>query len=344
MRKKIYHASPARGRELLNRADHIHLATVSDGGMPVLKTVHGVLLGDCLYWHGSPGGEKARCTGHPVVICAMEMVADIPSHWIDPERACPATTYYESVQVHGTTETVSDPLEAASVLQALMDRYQPEGGFTPIRHDHPLYDEAIRRLLVTRVSLERITAKSKLGQNRTPCQIAQIVTQLWRRGSPRDLSAIERLLDAHPAEAVPRFLTAPRSRLVPDVRAEADLDAAARMLLPTYWNRGRFDAGGIRAAVAASSAVVGARCVESGELIAIARAVSDDRKRAWIYDVCVDSDRRHQGLGSRVMALLLDHPRVRDCAEVHLGTRDAQGFYARLGFGARSIEMVLKRR
>ena len=33
------------------------------------------------------------------------------------------------------------------------------------------------------------------------------------------------------------------------------------------------------------------------------------------------------------MRLLLDHPRVRGVRRVHLSTRDAQDFYARLGFG-----------
>ncbi len=44
---------------------------------------------------------------------------------------------------------------------------------------------------------------------------------------------------------------------------------------------------------------------------------------------------RGRRLGDAVLRLLLDHPAVRGCRFVHLGTRDAQGFYARLGFRPR---------
>jgi ribosomal protein S18 acetylase RimI-like enzyme len=98
---------------------------------------------------------------------------------------------------------------------------------------------------------------------------------------------------------------------------------------------------------------VGARDA-SGRLVATARAIGDAHKRAWIYDVMVAPAWRGKRLGEAVMRLLLDHPAVRDVRRVYLATRDAQGFYARLGFGDRhaletqrkayaSTEMVLSR-
>ncbi len=77
-------------------------------------------------------------------------------------------------------------------------------------------------------------------------------------------------------------------------------------------------------------------------------------KRAWIYDVAVAPGLRRGELGGAVMRLLLEHPSLRDARRVHLATRDAEAFYARLGFvDARtpevrgsfsSTEMVLARR
>jgi nitroimidazol reductase NimA-like FMN-containing flavoprotein (pyridoxamine 5'-phosphate oxidase superfamily)/ribosomal protein S18 acetylase RimI-like enzyme len=345
MRKSIYAMAPARGVELLARAPSFQLATTTPDGAPVLKTLHGVVHGEHLYWHGSRGGEKARSTGRAAVASADELVAEIPSHWVDPERACPATTYYESVQIHGTTEPVSDPREAAAALQALMERYQPEGQHVRITHDHPLYADELRRLLVVRLSLAKTTVKGKLGQNRTPAQMAGIAHRLWQRGGARDLAAIDRILCHHPRDAEPAWLASDSgARLVPDVRSADDVPAAAALLADTYWNRGRFDQTDLEAALRASPAVVGARDRDTGHLVAIARAISDDRKRAWIYDVCVHPAWRRRGLGRDVVTLLLDHARVRDCGEVHLGTRDGQGFYESLGFGAQSVHMVLKRR
>ena len=51
-------------------------------------------------------------------------------------------------------------------------------------------------------------------------------------------------------------------------------------------------------------------------------------------------------LGQRVIELLLDHPAMREVGRIDLGTRDAQTFYAKLGFvevAARSTRMVRER-
>ena len=131
-----------------------------------------------------------------------------------------------------------------------------------------------------------------------------------------------------------------------------DAEAAAELVFGTYWNEG-FSRATLTQVHLGSSAWVGARDA-SGRLVATARAISDTGKRAWVYDVLVAPAWRGQRLGEAVMRLLLDHPAVRDVPRVYLATRDAQDFYARLGFGDRhetetrlkaytSTEMVLSR-
>jgi predicted N-acetyltransferase YhbS len=71
--------------------------------------------------------------------------------------------------------------------------------------------------------------------------------------------------------------------------------------------------------------------------------VGDGAKRAWIYDVMVAPSWRGKGLGEALMRLLLDHPAVRHTRGVCLTTRDAQTFYARLGFGDRETLETRKR-
>src|SRR4051812_10447077 len=85
----------------LGRAGVHHMATTNAAGAPILRVVHGVVDGDALYFHGAPAGEKMEALGREAVISVEEVVAEIPSWFADPERACPATTYYESVQLHG---------------------------------------------------------------------------------------------------------------------------------------------------------------------------------------------------------------------------------------------------
>jgi nitroimidazol reductase NimA-like FMN-containing flavoprotein (pyridoxamine 5'-phosphate oxidase superfamily)/ribosomal protein S18 acetylase RimI-like enzyme len=316
---------------LLARAKVVHLATSSGDGVPILRTVHGVVLGDALYFHGAPAGEKLEALGRTAVVSAEELVAEIPSWFVDPERACPATTYYESVQVHGVLEEEREPARKAAALQALMEKLQPEGRYTPISAEHPLYRNAVSGILIVRVSLERLDGKRKLGQNRKPEELTQLLELLWRRGHPGDPRAIERIRAANPAAPPPAFLAAPAGVRLHCALMDDEAPAVAALLEGAYWNRG-VTAQAIQRAHREASAWVGARN-PGGRLIASGRALSDGSKHAWIYDVIVHPEWRGRGLGQALVALLLDHPKVRDARKVRLATRDAQALYARFGFG-----------
>lgn len=352
----MYRMDRAAAEALLARAPVVRVAGVSAGGAPVLRTVHAVVVDGALAFHGAPAGEKMEIVGGQVVVSAEETVASIPSYFVDPERACPATTYYRSVQVHGALERVDEQGAKARALAALMSKFQPEGGHVPIEPDHPLYRKAIAGLLVVRVSLETIDGKAKLGQNRSPEEIGRVIEALWRRGSPGDPRAIELVRAANPDHVVPPFL-----KVEPDGEGAAlscalgdeDAPAASALLCDAYWNAGRYSRDELVAAMRASSAWIGARD-STGALIATARAFGDGLKRAWIADVMVAPAWRGRGIGASLMRLLLDHPAVRGVRAVSLSTRDAGSFYAKLGFrdraelaqgrGAeRSIEMTLIR-
>src|SRR5687767_12838252 len=106
MRRELYRMGRDEAVALLRRAPVVRVASTLEDGTPVLRTVHGVVVDGAVCFHGSPAGEKAEVVGRPAVIAAEEVIAQIPSWFIDPERACPATTYYRSVQVHGVLEAV----------------------------------------------------------------------------------------------------------------------------------------------------------------------------------------------------------------------------------------------
>lgn len=181
---------------LLARAPLVHLATTTPAGAPVLRALDFALVDGAVTFHGARTGEKVACLGRPAVIAAEELVARLPSHFVDPERACPASTLYRSVQVHGSLEEVTDAGEVARALTALMARWQPEGGFRPIDPQDPLYASALRGVMVMRVRPERVDGKAKLGQNRTPEQRRAIVEGLRRRAAPGDAEAIAAILAA----------------------------------------------------------------------------------------------------------------------------------------------------
>jgi nitroimidazol reductase NimA-like FMN-containing flavoprotein (pyridoxamine 5'-phosphate oxidase superfamily)/ribosomal protein S18 acetylase RimI-like enzyme len=349
MRRQEFAMDRARALGLLARSEVVRLATTTPEGEPVLRTLNSVVVDDWLLFHGARAGEKARALGRSVVVAADEIVASIPSYFVDPERACPATSLFESVQLHGTLENVDDPALKARMLSALMEKYQPEGGYVPIAADAPLYERAVRGVLVFGVRLEHVTGKAKLGQNRSAAELAVMVDRLWARGGARDPRAIQKIFEANPTlERRPPFAGPQGIRLEPALDAR-DLESVLALVAGEYWNRALPRETVARAHLSAQ-AWVGAR-TSAGELVASARAVSDGAKHAYIADVIVAERYRGRGVGSAVVTLLLDHPCVRRAFLVRLGTADAEGFYARLGFveaasldlGFRAKSLVLKR-
>ncbi len=322
---------------LMARAPVVHLASTTGGGEPVLRTVNAVVVRGDVCFHGAPAGEKTEAVGRPAVVAAEEVVAPLPSYFVDPERACPATTLYRSAQAHGPIQRIDDPDRKAEVLAALMAKYQPEGGHVPIDARHPLYAKAIAGLMVLAVPIERLDGKAKLAQNRSPEERRAIMERLWGRGLPGDPAAIEAIRAACPSTPDPAFLIppsgAPGIALVCAPRP-SEADAAADLVVGAYWNHDMPRDAIVRAHLGSSAWV----CARDGEgrVVATARAIGDQSKRAWIYDVMVALAWRRRGVGEAVVRLLLDHPAIRHTRRVYLATRDAQAFYVRLGFGDRA--------
>jgi nitroimidazol reductase NimA-like FMN-containing flavoprotein (pyridoxamine 5'-phosphate oxidase superfamily)/GNAT superfamily N-acetyltransferase len=330
MRRPELSSSPEAALSFLARAEVIHLASTSPAGEPVLRTLNAALLGDRLLFHGAKAGEKALCVGRRAVASADEVIASVPSYFSDPELACPATTYYESVQVHGTLEQIDDVALKARMLSALMHKHQPEGGYAPIDGDDPRYAGRLRGVLVFGLRIEEVTGKSNFGQHKTDAQRLAIVEALWARGAATDARAIQRVFEASPSmPRPPRFVGVDGSVLEPALD-QRSVEAAVTLLADEYWNL-RYEHSRLARCHLNSPAWIGARA-PNGDLIATARAISDGAKQAVVMDVAIRRDWRRRGLGQRLIALLLEHPAVRGTHVVRLGTADAQSFYAKLGF------------
>lgn len=319
--------------QLLAEARWLHLGSTTPDGQPVLRVLNGVVHDGWVMFHGAHAGEKSLCLGRAAVISAHEVVASIPSYFIDSDLACPATTYFRSVQAHGVLRDVSDPDQKAIALQRFMEHQQPEGGHRPITFSDPLYTKELRAVRVFGLEIARITGKENLGQDREPERTRKVVEGLWRRGEPGDPRAIRVILERSP-RATPDWLRPPvtlagRVRLLVSPTA-AELDQVPRLLQGRYW-REHASAAEMRASHARSSAWVGAVDAQ-GTLVGVARGLGDSAARGGIYDVVVDEAFQRHGLGRALVQLLLDHPALRDCERVTLGTRDQMRFYEHFGF------------
>lgn len=322
--------SEAEALAFAGRVGLLHVAAATPEG-PLLRTVDGVVHQGALCFHGTDYGDKLGLVGREVMVAVEELVAHLPSWFFGERRACPATTYYRSVHAWGRVERVEAPEAKAAILQALMERYQPEGRHEPVTPDDPLYAGVVRELLVVRIRPSRLVGKAKLGQHKGERTIERILEGLWRRGEPGDLPALRTIREAHPAQPVLAWMQGPGGVVFEVAPDERELDAAVALVADEYWNAGVTEPR-IRTAHRMSPAWIVAKDA-AGAVVATGRAIGDDGKAAMVFDVAVAAEHRGRGLGRALMTLLLQHPRVRGARRVLLGTRNAQDFYATLGFG-----------
>jgi GNAT superfamily N-acetyltransferase len=100
------------------------------------------------------------------------------------------------------------------------------------------------------------------------------------------------------------------------------------------WLAGSYWSPGIERAVV-ERAMAHSHCLgayRDGRQVGFARAITDYATFAWIADVWIDEAERGKGLGRRMVAWFVDHPRFAGIRRIGLTTADAHGVYAPLGF------------
>jgi nitroimidazol reductase NimA-like FMN-containing flavoprotein (pyridoxamine 5'-phosphate oxidase superfamily)/ribosomal protein S18 acetylase RimI-like enzyme len=314
--------------EVLARSQVVHLGLVGPGGEPILRPLHAIVLDGRVWFHGTPQGEKVEAVGGPAVVMAHEVVAELPSTFAHPKRACPATTLFRSASLHGVLEVEQEPETKARVLQALMERYQPQGGYRAITHDDPMYRAAVRGIGILSVRPERVVCKVALAQAKPAAERMRLVEQLWARGLPGDARAAQAVIDAAPLDPLPELVLGPGGTRLVLAAGEAQVDEATALLAGQYWNVD-VPVERLRAAQLGSEAWM--VLVAGEQVVATARALSDGAKSSYLLDVAVHEAWRGQGLGAFLVQRMREHPAVRG-TRVDLLTRGAGGFYAGLGF------------
>lgn len=111
--------------------------------------------------------------------------------------------------------------------------------------------------------------------------------------------------------------------------SETDIDVIHAVLTETYWSPGIPREVVARACENSMCAI--ARD-EAGRLIGFARLVTDRATFAWLCDVIVLPGKQGRGLGRALVQTFQRHPELQGLRRWLLGTRDAHGVYAPLGF------------
>lgn len=118
-------------------------------------------------------------------------------------------------------------------------------------------------------------------------------------------------------------------RIAIEQPSEADIDAIHPVLRETYWSPGI--PRDVVARACAHSMCAVARD-PSGKLIGFARLVTDKATFAWLCDVIVLPGKQGKGLGRALVQTFQRHPELQGLRRWLLGTKDAHGVYAPLGF------------
>ena len=120
---------------------------------------------------------------------------------------------------------------------------------------------------------------------------------------------------------------------ITDDQQQLDIALIHRWLTEAYWSTG-ISRLKVEQAARNKTVVIGAYFGSGSQKqqVGYCRVVSDRTRFAWLADVYVDPEHRGRGLGQAIVGFALRHP---DLADVHnwlLGTKDAHGVYAKLGF------------
>lgn len=113
-----------------------------------------------------------------------------------------------------------------------------------------------------------------------------------------------------------------------DDRTLLQIDTIHGWLASSYWSPG-IARETVERAIAGSHSLGAYDCATQ---VGFARMITDHATFAWLADVWVDEAARGQGLGRRMVAWFLDRPDYAGLRRVALGTLDAHGVYAKLGF------------
>ncbi len=116
-----------------------------------------------------------------------------------------------------------------------------------------------------------------------------------------------------------------------------------RLFTQEWWTKTR-TLDETRRVVEGSTVVVGI-VDETGDLAGFVRVVSDMVFKAFVFDLIVRPDMRHQGLGERLMRLAMEHKKLKDVKSFELYCLpEMKGFYEQFGFRDIGDELRLMRK
>lgn len=163
--------------------EHVgRIASIDENGYPQIIPMNFAFVHDAVYMHSYPKGEKLDniLRNNKVGFEVDKELEFLPSYFSHPTDASQADTLYISVVIKGKATLVEDDDEKTIGLNALMKKYQPEGGYEPIKSGDLVLDE----VAVIKVVPESLKGKYKIGQHMRPESRKILAEKILNRNSP----------------------------------------------------------------------------------------------------------------------------------------------------------------
>jgi nitroimidazol reductase NimA-like FMN-containing flavoprotein (pyridoxamine 5'-phosphate oxidase superfamily) len=145
-----------------------------------------------VYMHSHPIGEKIENIkrNSKVGFEVDSYVCFLPSYYFHPTDASQADTLYISVVIKGNAAIVQDPDEKANALNALMKKYQKEGGYELLSSNMG----SVREVTVLKVVPDQIRGKYKIGQHWIPRYRLKMARNIIQREAEDDARRILKIM------------------------------------------------------------------------------------------------------------------------------------------------------
>ena len=168
-------------KNFLNEEHVGRISSIDENGFPQIIPMNFVFLNNAIYIHSHVKGEKLDniSRNSKVGFEADRELEFLPSYFDDPHDASLADTLYISVVIKGIASFVIDREEKTLALNGLMEKYQPEGQYDPIKSDMRVLDA----VTVIKIVPETINGKYKIGQDMNSVDRMDLAKKILQRNS-----------------------------------------------------------------------------------------------------------------------------------------------------------------
>ncbi|MFM8659542.1 MAG: pyridoxamine 5'-phosphate oxidase family protein [Candidatus Nitrosotenuis sp.] len=181
--------SPQKIAEFLN-SEHIgRIASLDKDGFPEVIPMNFCFVNNAIYMHSHTRGEKLDNikNNQKVGFEVDKELEFLPSYFTSPTDASQADTFYISVVIKGDGIIVNDREEKTMALNALMEKYQPEGQYEKLVPDMHVIDE----VAIIKVVPRTIKGKYKIGQHIDKDSRTSLARKILQKNSPTARQTIQ---------------------------------------------------------------------------------------------------------------------------------------------------------